>query len=85
MTFAMRPAAALIPLMLFALLGAALSFFAGPSSIMLLLTGLVLSIVLTYEGMRSEWSFMPASKTMYTLGFAYFIFFVIVFNFLRLY
>lgn len=85
MTFATRPAAALIPLMLFALLGALLSFFAGPSAIMLLLTGFVLNIVLTYEGMRSEWSFMPASRTMYTLGLSYFIFFVIVFNILRLY
>ncbi len=85
MTFAMRPAAALIPLMLFALLGAVLSFFASPSSVMLLLTGIALNVVLTYEAMRSEWSFMPASKTMYTLGIAYFIFFVIVFNFLRLY
>lgn len=85
MTFAQRPVAALIPLMLFALLGSLLSFFAIPSTIMLLLTGFVLNIILTYEAMRSEWSFMPASRAMYTLGIAYFIFFIVVFNILRLY
>ncbi|MBQ7976316.1 MAG: hypothetical protein IJ300_11580 [Clostridia bacterium] len=85
MTFATRPAAALIPLMLFALLGAVLNFFSVYTSIMLLLTGFVINIILTYEAMRSEWSFMPASRTMYLLGAAYFIFFVVVFNFIRLY
>ncbi len=84
-TFITRPVSAFIPLMVFSLIGALISFFTVWGTLMLILTGLVMNIVLTYEALRSEWSFMPAVKVMYLMSSSYFIFFVIVFNFLRVF
>ena len=82
-TFAIRPVAAIVPLMVFSILGALISFFSVWATVMLLLTGFVMNIVLTYEALRSEWNFAPAVKTMYLMGASYFIFFVVIFNILR--
>lgn len=85
LTFASRPVFAFIPLMLFAFAGAAINFFSVYASIMLLLTGFVVNIILTYEAMRSEWSFISASRTLYLTGISYFIFFVVAFNCIKLF
>lgn len=83
-TFIIRPVAAMIPIMVFGLLGALISFFSIWATAMLLLTGFVMNIVLTYEALRSEWSYMPSVRAMYLMAGAYFIFFVIIFNIFRI-
>ena len=82
--FATRPAAAMIPIMVFSLLGALISFFSIFASVMLFLTGIVINIVLMYEALRSEWSSMQATRTVYIMALSYFIFYVIIFNILRI-
>lgn len=82
-TFIIRPVAAMIPIMVFSLLGALISFFSIWATAMLMLTGVVLNIVLTYEALRAEWSYMPSSRAMYLIAGAYFIFYVIIFNLFR--
>ena len=81
--FIVRPAAAMIPLLVFGLVGIAVNFFSVYAMIMLFLTGLVLWIVLTYEALRSEWSSLPAVRVMYMMALSFFIFFVILFNIFR--
>ena len=83
-TFCVRPAAALIPLMVLSLVGVAVNFFSVYATVMLFLTGIVMWIILTYEGLRAEWSFAPAVRVMYMTALSFFIFFVIVFNILRI-
>ncbi len=82
--FATRPAAAMIPVMVFSGLGALISFFSIFASVMLFMTGIVINIVLMYEALRSEWSSVPAARTVYTMAISYFIFYVIIFNILRI-
>ena len=82
--FATRPAAAMIPVMVFSLLGALISFFSIFASVMLFLTGIVINIVLMYEALRSEWTSMPAARVVYTMALSYFVFYVIIFNVLRI-
>lgn len=81
--FLVRPAAAMIPILVFGLVGIAINFFSVYAMIMLFLTGLVMWIVLTYEGLRSEWSFLPAVRVMYMMALSFFIFFVVLFNIFR--
>lgn len=83
--FIIRPVAALIPVTVFSLLGALISFFSVYATVMLVFTGSIMNIILTYEGMRSEWSSIPATRTMYLTAFAYFLFFVVVFNIIRIF
>ncbi len=82
--FATRPAAAMIPVMVFSALGALISFFSIFASAMLFMTGIVINIVLMYEALRSEWSSMPAARAVYTMALSYFVFYVIIFNILRI-
>ncbi len=82
--FAARPASAMVPVMIFGFLGAILSFFSIFACIMLLMTGVVLNVALMYEALRSEWSNMPASRVLYLMGISYFLFFVVIFNILRI-
>ena len=82
--FATRPAAAMIPLMIFSGLGAGISFFSIFASVMLFMTGIVINIVLMYEALRSEWNSIPATRTVYTMALCYFVFYVIIFNVLRI-
>lgn len=85
MEFATAPVAAMIPLMLLSLVGAGINFFSIYATVMLVLTGGVMNIILTYEAMRSEWSFAPATRIMYLIGISYFLFFVVAFNLIRLF
>ena len=84
MVFAARPAACMMPVMILGFLGAIISFFSIFACIMLLMTGVVMSVALMYEALRSEWSSMPASRTLYFMGLCYFLFFVVIFNILRI-
>ena len=84
LVFATRPVAAMIPVMVFSGLGAVISFFSIFASVMLFLTGIVINIVLMYEALSSEWNSIPAARTVYTMAISYFIFYVIMFNILRI-
>ena len=83
-TFITRPVAAMTPLLVLSALGAVISFFTVYATVMLVLTGVIMWLVLTYEALRTEWSFAPAAKTMYAMALAFFVFFVVMFNVLRI-
>jgi len=81
--FIIRPVSALTPLMIFSVISAAISIFTVYASCMLLITGIIMWIILTYEALRSEWSYASPNKVMYSITLTFFIFFVVIFNIFR--
>ncbi len=63
--------------------GIAVSFFAPYGMLMFIAAGLVMSCILIYEGMRTQWLSLPASMVFYTIGGAVFIYAVICYNIFR--
>lgn len=84
LSFAVRPVAAFIPLMVFAILGAVISIFSVYATVMLVAAGNIMTIILVYEALGSEWSFVPSSRVLYLTAVSYFVFFVVIFNFIRI-
>lgn len=82
-SFIVRPVAAMTPLLVMSVIGILINFFTIYATVMLVMTGIVMWLVLTYEGLRTEWSFASAEKTMYCMSLAFFVFFVVMFNVLR--
>ena len=82
--FAVRPVSAMIPVLVFGIFGIIINFFTIYGTIMLFLTGVIMWIIMTYEALRSEWSSMSSTKAMYAIALSFFVFFVVVFNVLRL-
>lgn len=82
--FIIRPVSALTPLMVLSVISAAVSVFTVYASCMLLITGVIMWIILTYEALRSEWSYASPNKVMYSITLTFFIFFVVIFNIFRI-
>lgn len=81
--FITRPIAAMTPLLVLSAVGAVINFFSVYAMIMLVMTGFIMWLVLTYEALRTEWSYASAEKAMYAMVLAFFVFFVVMFNILR--
>ena len=81
--FAKRFAFAAIPVSVIGAVGVLLGFFSQTTFTVLLLCGLVGTLTLTYEILRSVWHSFSPSKTMYTMLICLFVFLMIVLYFIR--
>jgi len=76
---AVRFAISTLPTIALGLFGIAISFISMHTVITLLLSGIVSSVILNYEGLKSIWYFSSA-KTMYILVTGYLFYFGIAYN-----
>lgn len=81
--FSSRMVTAYIPLILASAAGLVISLFTPYGMLMFLASGLVMTFILVYEGMRTQWLSLPASIVFYVIGGATFIFAVICYNIFR--
>ncbi len=82
--FSTRLAVAVLPMTLLGLVGIVIGFFSIYALIMLITVGFVISLILTYEALKSEMHFISSSKALYTMALGVFIILVIIFNILRI-
>lgn len=82
--FSSRFALATLPVTVIGAIGIVLSFFSMYTLVMMLAAAAVISLVMVYEGLRTEWSMMSPGKVMYSMALGFFIFFVVCFNLMRI-
>lgn len=82
--FSTRLAVAVLPTTLLGLVGIVIGFFSIYALVMLVMVGFVISLILTYEALKSEMHFISSSKALYTMALGVFIILVIIFNILRI-
>lgn len=73
-----------IPFTVFGAIGAALSIFSLRTLLILLVCGLISSIVLMYEALRTEWVNRSSSAVMYAMAGGLFILFSVILNLVRI-
>lgn len=82
--FSQRLALTGIPLALVGAVGAVFSTFSSTTLIILMLCGAASWVVLTYEGLKTEWVTKSSGKTMYAMMLGFFIIFSVVCYLVRL-
>lgn len=82
--FSARFALATLPISVIGVIGIVLSFFSMYTLVMMLAAAGIISLVMVYEGLRTEWSVMSPSKVMYSMALGFFVFFVVCFNLMRI-
>ncbi len=81
--FSARIVTAYVPLIVATAIGLAVSFFAPYGMLMFIAAGLVMTFILLYEGMRTQWLTLPASMVFYMIGASVFIYAVLCYNIFR--
>lgn len=76
--FSVRIALALIPFAAVSVIAAVLSFLSPIVMIAALLCGAVCTLILTYEGLKTEWLTRTPSSVIYAMLLGYFIFLIIM-------
>lgn len=72
-SFCERLATTAIPFSVIALVGTALSLISITSLIVLLVCGAAVFAILTYEALRTQWSWISADKTLYGVMLGFFV------------
>lgn len=73
-----------LPFTVIGAVGVILGFFSQTTFAILLTTGLVSLVILTYEVLRSMWISYSASKVMYSMMLGYMVFFIILMYLIRI-
>jgi hypothetical protein len=79
-----RLAVTAVPLAAAAIIGTALSFISSTTLLILLLCGITACIVLTYEALKTQWSYIPSGRVVYGMLLGFFIIFTIICYIVRL-
>lgn len=73
-----------IPFTVFAAIGVVFSFFSTTTLMIMLLTGVLSSMILTYVSLNEEWSQKSESYVFYVMLLGYFVLFTIICSFIRI-
>lgn len=81
--FSIRLAASSIPLCLMGILGILAGLFSPYAMLILVIGGAAVWLVLIYESLCAEWSFMPKGRILYIMVIGILIFLTAIMNFVR--
>ncbi len=73
-----------LPIAIFGILSVLLGFFSYTTFILLLVTGLVGSVIITYEILKSVWYMKKPTTVMYSMMLCIFIFMTVIANFIKI-